>query len=156
MPALWVASLVAQQALQLVSTLRQNPIDLEGTYALPEAQIDRFLLKLVVPYPEADEEREWEDPWQPPSPRRTRSVTARRRNRTASAGAKNTASNSKQPSVPGYLRGTAASSARACKPCHGWRRQRLKPRLLYMFRTCVSCTMEARIVQGKWTKISVS
>jgi MoxR-like ATPase len=36
----------------------QNPIDLEGTYALPEAQIDRFLLKLVVPYPEADEERE--------------------------------------------------------------------------------------------------
>jgi len=36
----------------------QNPIDLEGTYPLPEAQIDRFLLKLVVPYPEADEERE--------------------------------------------------------------------------------------------------
>ncbi len=35
-----------------------NPIDLEGTYPLPEAQIDRFLLKLVVPYPEADEERE--------------------------------------------------------------------------------------------------
>jgi MoxR-like ATPase len=36
----------------------QNPIDLEGTYPLPEAQVDRFLLKLVVPYPEADEERE--------------------------------------------------------------------------------------------------
>jgi MoxR-like ATPase len=36
----------------------QNPIDLEGTYALPEAQVDRFLLKVVVPYPEADEERE--------------------------------------------------------------------------------------------------
>ena len=36
----------------------QNPIDLEGTYPLPEAQIDRFLLKLVVPYPSADEERE--------------------------------------------------------------------------------------------------
>jgi MoxR-like ATPase len=36
----------------------QNPIDLEGTYPLPEAQIDRFLLKIVVPYPEADEERE--------------------------------------------------------------------------------------------------
>jgi MoxR-like ATPase len=36
----------------------QNPIDLEGTYPLPEAQVDRFLLKLVVPYPDADEERE--------------------------------------------------------------------------------------------------
>jgi MoxR-like ATPase len=36
----------------------QNPIDLEGTYALPEAQVDRFLLKVVVPYPTADEERE--------------------------------------------------------------------------------------------------
>jgi MoxR-like ATPase len=36
----------------------QNPIDLEGTYPLPEAQVDRFLLKVVVPYPEADEERE--------------------------------------------------------------------------------------------------
>jgi MoxR-like ATPase len=36
----------------------QNPVDLEGTYPLPEAQIDRFLVKLVVPYPDADEERE--------------------------------------------------------------------------------------------------
>jgi MoxR-like ATPase len=36
----------------------QNPVELEGTYPLPEAQIDRFLLKLVVPYPEEGEERE--------------------------------------------------------------------------------------------------
>jgi MoxR-like ATPase len=36
----------------------QNPLELEGTYPLPEAQVDRFLLKLVVPYPSADEERE--------------------------------------------------------------------------------------------------
>jgi len=36
----------------------QNPVELEGTYPLPEAQVDRFLLKLVVPYPEADDERE--------------------------------------------------------------------------------------------------
>jgi MoxR-like ATPase len=36
----------------------QNPVELEGTYPLPEAQIDRFLVKLVVPYPsEADERR---------------------------------------------------------------------------------------------------
>ena len=36
----------------------QNPIDLEGTYPLPEAQVDRFLLKVVVSYPDYDEERE--------------------------------------------------------------------------------------------------
>ena len=36
----------------------QNPIEHEGTYPLPEAQIDRFLLKLVVGYPSADEEHE--------------------------------------------------------------------------------------------------
>ncbi|WP_123533915.1 AAA family ATPase [Halosimplex salinum] len=36
----------------------QNPIDQGGTYALPEAQTDRFMLKLVVDYPEADEERD--------------------------------------------------------------------------------------------------
>ena len=36
----------------------QNPVELDGTYPLPEAQIDRFLLKLVVPYPSLDEERE--------------------------------------------------------------------------------------------------
>ena len=32
----------------------QNPIEMEGTYPLPEAQIDRFLLKLNVTYPDAD------------------------------------------------------------------------------------------------------
>jgi len=35
-----------------------NPIEQEGTYALPEAQADRFLLKIVVGYPTRDEERE--------------------------------------------------------------------------------------------------
>jgi MoxR-like ATPase len=35
----------------------QNPVEFEGTYPLPEAQLDRFLLKIKVPYPEADEER---------------------------------------------------------------------------------------------------
>ena len=34
----------------------QNPVELEGTYPLPEAQIDRFLLKVVVTYPERAEE----------------------------------------------------------------------------------------------------
>ncbi len=32
----------------------QNPIELEGTYPLPEAQLDRFLCKLLLPYPAAD------------------------------------------------------------------------------------------------------
>jgi MoxR-like ATPase len=36
----------------------QNPVELEGTYPLPEAQLDRFLLKVLVGYPDADEERE--------------------------------------------------------------------------------------------------
>jgi MoxR-like ATPase len=36
----------------------QNPLDLEGTYPLPEAQVDRFLLKIVVSYPGYEEERE--------------------------------------------------------------------------------------------------
>jgi len=34
----------------------QNPIESEGTYPLPEAQIDRFMLKVLVGYPERDEE----------------------------------------------------------------------------------------------------
>jgi MoxR-like ATPase len=34
----------------------QNPIESEGTYPLPEAQVDRFMLKVVIDYPEHDEE----------------------------------------------------------------------------------------------------
>jgi MoxR-like ATPase len=36
----------------------QNPIEQEGTYPLPEAQVDRFLLKVKVDYPRQDEERQ--------------------------------------------------------------------------------------------------
>ncbi len=36
----------------------QNPIEQEGTYPLPEAQIDRFMLKLIVTYPNKKEEKE--------------------------------------------------------------------------------------------------
>jgi MoxR-like ATPase len=35
----------------------QNPIEHEGTYPLPEAQLDRFLFKIAIRYPERDEER---------------------------------------------------------------------------------------------------
>ena len=36
----------------------QNPIEQEGTYPLPEAQLDRFLLQIDVPYPDRDTERD--------------------------------------------------------------------------------------------------
>jgi MoxR-like ATPase len=36
----------------------QNPIEQEGTYPLPEAQVDRFMLKLIVGYPTRAQERE--------------------------------------------------------------------------------------------------
>ena len=34
----------------------QNPVEYEGTYPLPEAQLDRFLLKVVLPLPERETE----------------------------------------------------------------------------------------------------
>src|SRR5262249_29513184 len=45
---------VLSELFTVVAT--QNPIEYEGTYRLPEAQLDRFLLKLVVTHPSADEE----------------------------------------------------------------------------------------------------
>ncbi|MBQ7468580.1 MAG: MoxR family ATPase [Bacteroidales bacterium] len=36
----------------------QNPIEQEGTYPLPEAQVDRFMLKVIVSYPKKEEERQ--------------------------------------------------------------------------------------------------
>ncbi len=35
----------------------QNPIEQEGTYPLPEAQVDRFMLKVVIDYPKLEEEK---------------------------------------------------------------------------------------------------
>jgi ATPase associated with various cellular activities AAA_3 len=35
----------------------QNPVEQEGTYPLPEAQVDRFMLKTVIDYPKQDEEQ---------------------------------------------------------------------------------------------------
>lgn len=43
------------QPFLLVAT--QNPIELEGTFPLPEAQLDRFLLRMRIDYPKADDER---------------------------------------------------------------------------------------------------
>ena len=36
----------------------QNPVEQEGTYTLPEAQVDRFMLKVLIDYPQAEDERE--------------------------------------------------------------------------------------------------
>jgi MoxR-like ATPase len=44
------------ESFMVVAT--QNPIEQEGTYPLPEAQVDRFLMKIVLTYPESSEERE--------------------------------------------------------------------------------------------------
>ena len=35
----------------------QNPVEQEGTYPLPEAQVDRFMLKIIISYPEIEEEK---------------------------------------------------------------------------------------------------
>src|SRR5512141_1141485 len=43
-----------------------NPIDQEGTYPLPEAQTDRFLLKILVKYPTVDQECEIVDRYTKP------------------------------------------------------------------------------------------
>jgi MoxR-like ATPase len=45
-----------EQPFMVIAT--QNPIEQEGTYALPEAQLDRFLLKIKLNYPALDEEKE--------------------------------------------------------------------------------------------------
>jgi len=54
----------------------QNPIEQEGTYPLPEAQLDRFLLKIKVDYPSRVEEREILDRMTGPPPGEVRAVTS--------------------------------------------------------------------------------
>jgi MoxR-like ATPase len=49
-------SLPLQEPFLVLAT--QNPIEYEGTFPLPEAQLDRFMLKLAVGYPSVDEEKE--------------------------------------------------------------------------------------------------
>lgn len=45
-----------QMSRPFIVMATQNPIDMEGTYSLPEAQLDRFLMKLPVGYPSVDAE----------------------------------------------------------------------------------------------------
>lgn len=44
-----------QEPFMVLAT--QNPIEQEGTYPLPEAQVDRFMLKVIINYPEKEEEK---------------------------------------------------------------------------------------------------
>jgi len=44
-----------QEPFMVLAT--QNPIEQEGTYPLPEAQVDRFMLKVIIGYPDKDEEK---------------------------------------------------------------------------------------------------
>ena len=53
-----VDGVVHPMARPFMVVATQNPIDMEGTYLLPEAQLDRFLMKLNVGYPTADAEAE--------------------------------------------------------------------------------------------------
>ena len=50
--------IVHEMARPFMVVATQNPIDMEGTYLLPEAQLDRFLMKLTVGYPTAEAESE--------------------------------------------------------------------------------------------------
>jgi len=54
----------------------QNPIEQEGTYPLPEAQVDRFMLKLKVTYPSRREEREIMDRYATSPPPRVKPVVS--------------------------------------------------------------------------------
>src|SRR6201998_4077540 len=53
----------------------QNPIESEGTYPLPEAQIDRFMLKILIGYPEHDEELTVVQRQLPPPPPRREALS---------------------------------------------------------------------------------
>jgi MoxR-like ATPase len=53
-----IDGIVHEMARPFMVVATQNPIDMEGTYLLPEAQLDRFLMKLAVGYPTAEAEAE--------------------------------------------------------------------------------------------------
>jgi MoxR-like ATPase len=50
-----VANVIHPLAVPFFVMATQNPLEMEGTYPLPEAQLDRFFFKLIVPYPSADD-----------------------------------------------------------------------------------------------------
>lgn len=73
------------QPFMVIAT--QNPLEQEGTYPLPEAQLDRFLLKITLDYPDRDTElamlavvnREQHSDWQPPAGMAVETIMAAQR-----------------------------------------------------------------------------
>ena len=105
----------------------QNPIEYEGTYPLPEAQLDRFLLKVVVPLPPRDEElgvlRAARRRIRPARPGRRRGPAGGRRRRPRRRAAPRSARSRSSPEVAGlhrrHLPGhpeLAVAAARASRP----------------------------------------
>jgi len=72
---------ISDQTFQLpdpfIVLATQNPIEQEGTYPLPEAQVDRFMLKVKVGYPTREEERAILDRMVTPTPPRAGKVVGR-------------------------------------------------------------------------------
>ena len=87
-----------------------NPVEYEGTYPLPEAQLDRFLLRVPFGYPTADEE------WDVLAPA----------HRRASGGAARRAGDRRRRSVAAAtgVRGGRASTRRSGATASSWRRRR--------------------------------
>jgi MoxR-like ATPase len=56
----------------------QNPIEQEGTYPLPEAQVDRFMLKLIVQYPGREDERIILERMTDPNPPKAKQVVSQK------------------------------------------------------------------------------
>ncbi len=109
----------------------QNPVEYEGTYPLPEAQLDRFLLKVVLPIPERDARagdpapargrlrpaRRRRRPGSPRSPGRPTSPPDRPRSQTRPGRRpRSSATSSTSPAPPASRRRSAWASARAAPP----------------------------------------
>ena len=101
----------------------QNPIESEGTYPLPEAQVDRFMLKILIGYPDA---RRGADDRPAPARERRRSCARRFRSRISGTPAggvrrststrRSSATRSRSPTRPGTLPPTASRTSRRTSP----------------------------------------
>ena len=89
------------------SCATQNPVEYEGTYPLPEAQLDRFLLKLTMPLPDARRRDRGPDParrrLRPARPRRRRRAAGGRRRRARGRSRPRCARVALAPEVLGYV-----------------------------------------------------
>ena len=115
----------------------QNPVEYEGTYPLPEAQLDRFLFKLIVGYPNAEQESEIlaaPRPWSGPARHRGRGCDCcRDRGRSRGRGAsRSRRSRSSRPcsttsspshARPATHRRSASACLRAARRCCSTRRR---------------------------------